>query len=572
MDRPGFSIVIPTYQRREVVSAAVSALTRIRYAGAFEAIVVVDGSTDGTEEALAGIETPFPLRVISQPNRGAASARNRGAQAATGEVLLFLDDDMIADPEILEQHARSHAEGADAVLGDIPLDPASPRNFLSAGVEAWAAERRRQLIESDEITLFDLLTGQLSVRRAVFDAIGGFDGAFTRDGSFGDEDLDLGLRLIERYRVVFNPDALSYQRYVVGYRAYLRQGFEAGLADAAFARKHPDHAGELFAQHGASTRLARWLLIPLSRVPGLPDALGRLARRAAEGWTPTRSLRNRAIPRLFYLARDLLYWRGVHLGGGIPRDRPLLVLCYHAIADLAGDRILAPYATPPAQFERQIDALLRRGYRFIGGTELAAWLAGRAGLPRRAVLLTFDDCYVDLLSDALPVLAERGIPAVAFAVTGLASNSNEWDHPKGCTRLALLDDAGLREAAGAGIEIGGHSRTHRALSGLDSEELAAETAGTAEDIEAKGLPRPRFFAYPYGDFDRAARDAVEAAGYLAAFTVAPGRYRRASDRFTIPRVEMLRQDTGLRFWLKTALAAFGGRLLRQGRCRRRHAS
>ena len=134
MARPSFSIVMPTYQRRDVVSDAVRALARLRYDGPLEALVVVDGSTDGTAAALAEIAVPFPFRVVTQANGGAASARNIGARAATGEVLLFLDDDMMVDPDIVEQHASSHLAGADAVLGDIPLEAGSRAGFLSAGV------------------------------------------------------------------------------------------------------------------------------------------------------------------------------------------------------------------------------------------------------------------------------------------------------------------------------------------------------------------------------------------------------------------------------------------------------
>lgn len=564
MDRPSFSIVMPTYQRRAVVCDAVRALGRIRYSGDLEAIIVVDGSTDGTAEALAGLRLPFPVQVISQPNRGLSRARNRGAEAASGDILLFLDDDMMVDPEIVEQHARSHLNGADVVLGDIPLDPDSPPGFLSAGVGAWAVERRKRLMQTSELGLFDLIGGQLSIPRTVFAEVGRFDTEFTRGGSFGDEDLDLGVRLVGRYRVVFNPEAISYQRYVVGYDAHLRQWFQSGMADVAFARKHPDRAGEIFDLHGASRPVMRRAVIPVARVPGLAKVLGSLASRLMRKADRSDSrLLNAIGRRLFLLARELGYWRGVHLAGGIPRARAALVLCYHAIGDLSSDPVLKPYAIPPAQFERQIRSLLRRGYRFVGGDEFAAYLRGNAGLPRRPVLLTFDDCYEDLLSAAAPILEEQRIPAIAFAVTGLASNTNEWDQRNGCTALGLLDAQGLRAAAGTGIEIGAHSRTHRALKGLNASDFAREVNGSAEDIEATGLPRPRFFAYPYGEFDHGAREAVKTHGYAAAFSVIPGRFARGTDPFSIPRVEIMRQDKGLRFWLKTALPALSARLFPQ---------
>jgi glycosyltransferase involved in cell wall biosynthesis len=111
---PSFSIVIPTFQRRDVVCAAARALAAVRYRGRIELIVVVDGSTDGTADDLRAIDMPFPVNVVEQPNGGASAARNLGAALAGNDILLFLDDDMIAEPDLVEQHARLHREGANA--------------------------------------------------------------------------------------------------------------------------------------------------------------------------------------------------------------------------------------------------------------------------------------------------------------------------------------------------------------------------------------------------------------------------------------------------------------------------
>ena len=139
--RPRMSVIVPTYERRELVVEAVGALARQSFDHPFEVIVVVDGSRDGTAEALQRTTWPFPLRVIEQANQGAARARNGGAAEADGEILLFLDDDMTADSRLLAEHDRSHREGAEVVLGHMPLHPDSPSGFLRPGVEHWAEER-----------------------------------------------------------------------------------------------------------------------------------------------------------------------------------------------------------------------------------------------------------------------------------------------------------------------------------------------------------------------------------------------------------------------------------------------
>ncbi|HEY1386705.1 MAG TPA: glycosyltransferase [Dongiaceae bacterium] len=548
---PSFSIVIPTYQRRDVVCSAVKALSRLQYDGEVELIVVVDGATDGTEDALKAVATPFPLTVLSQRNSGAAAARNTGARSARHDILLFLDDDMIARPNLLAEHARSYADGADAVLGHMPLSPESPENFLSRGVADWTNERRDRLAQSDALSLFDLLTGQLSVRRSVFEACGGFDPRFTQGGSFGDEDLDFGSRLLEGgWRIVFNPDAVTEQLYVVSYEANLRQWRQAGRADVAFARKHPERARELFELHGAQYLFAKRFMIPSGRVRGFAVFVGRLALMLARREFRRPRLRGFA-EWLFFLARDLLYWRGVQEAGGMPADNPVLVLCYHAVADLSDDQILRDYGMPKQLLVQQLDALIRRGCTFLSGEEFERYRVGKAGVPRNAVLLTFDDCYVDLLAEAAPLLRARGIPAVAFAVTGLATHSNEWDQRIGTRALATLDSGGLAALRTFGFEIGAHSRTHPELPKLDQAALRSEVSGSAADFAGMNLPQPRFFAYPYGECNDDVRGAVAGAGFSAGFSLVANRFRRGMDSMVVPRIEILRRDAGWRFALKT---------------------
>ena len=220
-----FSIIIPTYQRRDVVVSSVSAIAQQSFTGKFEVIVVVDGSTDGTGDALRQLDLPFPLTVIEQVNQGASMARNRGAQEAEGKILLFLDDDMEAHPQLIIEHDRSHQAGTDAVIGNIPLHPESPKNFLSSAVAEWAETRVNQLLAvNGNLPFHEIMTGQLSIARSTFLQLGGFSLKFTQGGSFGNEDLDFGLRLINSgYKIFFNPQAISWQKYVVTPHQYLKQ-------------------------------------------------------------------------------------------------------------------------------------------------------------------------------------------------------------------------------------------------------------------------------------------------------------------------------------------------------------
>jgi peptidoglycan/xylan/chitin deacetylase (PgdA/CDA1 family) len=229
----------------------------------------------------------------------------------------------------------------------------------------------------------------------------------------------------------------------------------------------------------------------------------------------------------------------------------ILTLCYHAIADLSGDPILSQYGIDQKTFAAQLDSLRARGFHFVTPDDLLALFSGAGTLPQRAVLLTFDDCYEELADVARSVLQPRGIEAIAFAVSGMASGTNEWDQRIGAGRLRLLDQKGLRVLAGLGVEIGCHSRSHTYLPTLTDHEVDEETRMAADDIEAMGLARPRFFAFPHGLHDKRSRAAVKSAGYTAAFGLGRRRTTSASDRFALPRVEILARDHGWRFLMKT---------------------
>ncbi|HET7509319.1 MAG TPA: glycosyltransferase [Solirubrobacterales bacterium] len=549
MSGPRFSVVIPTYERRATVVRDVAALDRQSFRD-FETIVVDDGSSDGTAAALRELDLSFPLTVIEQANRGAAEARNVGARAAAGEVLLFIDDDMEAAEQLLAEHDRSHREGGDLVVGDMPAHPDSPPGLLSWGVGYWAESRRQRLLESGaEIGLDDLLTGQISIGRENFVRLGGFDTTFTREGLFGGEDIDFGYRALKAgLRAVFNPAAITYQYYEVDPAAYLRRARETGRSEEELVLKHPEQAGRFDAAPSFHTRRSRWLLGPLVVAPAwvsapLRDLVVRLVRKGRRG---------SAVRRLFFGLRTMEHQRGARLARRKLATGSAVVLAFHAVADLGGDAVLAEYGVPPEQFANHLDALRRRGWSFVDLDALLAALEGRAPLPDKALLLSFDDCYRDLLETAAPLLVERGIPALAFAVAGLTGGTNEWDRPLGARELGLLDAEGLRSLPSHDIEVGSHGMRHRPLAKLDLAEAEEEVRESAAALESLGLPRPRAFSYPHGETNAEVTQAVREAGYAAAFTVTPGRVEIGAERWALPRVEVLASDTPLRLRLKLA--------------------
>jgi peptidoglycan/xylan/chitin deacetylase (PgdA/CDA1 family)/glycosyltransferase involved in cell wall biosynthesis len=548
---PRFSVVMPTYERRDRVVRHVAALERQSLRD-FEAIVVVDGSTDGSGEALRALDVSFPLTVLEQENKGVAEARIAGSAAARGEILLFIDDDMEAEPRMLAEHDASHRGGFDLVLGDLPLHPESPRNLLSWGVGGWADSRRERLeAAGGELGLDDLITGQMSVSREAFDAVGGFDAGFTRDGLVPSGDLDFGYRIIKAgYRATFNPAAISHQYYDVDPGAYLRRAYDIGVSEQELVMKHPEQAEKLDRAPAFHTRKSGWTL---GRLVGAPAAVVRPLAAVVAGLVRTGRHGDR-LRRLFFAMRTLEYRRGARAARAEMSTGRALVLAYHAIGDL-GDDPLREYAVSAAAFAEQLDDLRRRGWTFIDLERLLRALRGEEPLPERAVLVTFDDAYKDLLDSGLEVLEARGVPAVVFAVAGSIGGTNDWRR-EGAAELPLLDREGLLAVADRGIEVGSHCMTHRPLTAIGDDQLDRELRGSAEAIAAIGLPRPRALAYPHGEWTKAGARAAFEAGYEAAFTVEPGLVSRSDNRFALPRIEVLASDSSFALRVKIATAGW----------------
>jgi GT2 family glycosyltransferase len=287
---PSVSVVVPTYGRRESVLRLLGALREQTLApDAFEVIVAVDGSEDGTREATESLEAPFTVRTLWHPNQGRAATVNAGVAAANGEIVLVLDDDMEPSSALLAAHLRAHEGRRVGVVGAAPVvTDASTRPFgrFRAGrfndVQAELARR------ADELVFTDAYTGNFSVRRADFDAVGGFDESF--DG-YGLEDYEFALRLSEAdIKLVFSVDAVAYQTYDKDFAAAARDNESRGRSMVIFAGLHPAEAPEVRSHDAVPPSLARRLvryvlprMTPL--VPGLRTAVVRSVERAERAGT-----------------------------------------------------------------------------------------------------------------------------------------------------------------------------------------------------------------------------------------------------------------------------------------------
>lgn len=203
------SIIIPAYNRRRRLEGTLRALEMLDYPrDDFEVVLVDDGSEDDTARFFRQQSYPFQFHCLQHPvNRGRSAARNSGVRKARGRIVVFLDDDMQAVPELLRNHLKYHRDGRrTVVLGNIRH---APRVRATALVRYLDSRGVQKLGDDDPIPYRYFSSGNVSMERDFLIRVGLFDERFR---SFGGEDLELGYRLSNSgARFVFSPGAVAHR-------------------------------------------------------------------------------------------------------------------------------------------------------------------------------------------------------------------------------------------------------------------------------------------------------------------------------------------------------------------------
>ena len=188
-----FRVVIPSFARPERLAQCLDALARTEFAGAFEVVVVDDGSPQPLAPVIDGFADRLPVRSQRQDNRGPAAARNAGARTARGRILAFTDDDCLPDRHWIAAMARAGAAQPLALIGG-RVDNALPANIYSAASQDLVDYLYEYFGAAAGDAPF-FTSNNIACDRARFLDLGGFDESFPLAAG---EDRELGMRWRDR--------------------------------------------------------------------------------------------------------------------------------------------------------------------------------------------------------------------------------------------------------------------------------------------------------------------------------------------------------------------------------------
>jgi GT2 family glycosyltransferase len=229
------SVIIPTYNSRDLLVETLRALlAQDCDAQRYEIIVLDDGSTDDSAEAVRGLNGPVRLIYEWRENRGRGAARNAGARLAHNPVLLFLDADVRPAPGFLSGHARQHQAHRRAGVQGRTLQ--APETLKTTFMRATNLLPDLTIRRKEALSPLHVITRNFSVTAEAFWEVGGFDEAFV---GYGWEDIELAMRLQEAgVALRYEPEALAYHHHVQRLEDLIPKLRQAGEGAVYFWRKH----------------------------------------------------------------------------------------------------------------------------------------------------------------------------------------------------------------------------------------------------------------------------------------------------------------------------------------------
>jgi peptidoglycan/xylan/chitin deacetylase (PgdA/CDA1 family) len=231
-------------------------------------------------------------------------------------------------------------------------------------------------------------------------------------------------------------------------------------------------------------------------------------------------------------------------------NRPKVLMYHRVVDDIALSR-KQNICVHVQEFHKQLELLDRLGFTAITLSDYRLYQAGEIRLPRKPVIITFDDGYLDTYRLAVPLLKEYGMRAVVFVIGDRSIKTNVWDDNRSdISKAALMNTDQIVEIHQDGFEIGVHTLTHSALTDMPDEDCIEEIKNAKTVLEAVTGSTIYSFSYPYGKVNRRIKKYVFESGYQYACSVFSGPPRFGDDPLEIRRITVSGRTSILGFALR----------------------
>ena len=249
---PVISVVIPTRDAGPACRRLLDSLSRQTLRPEMYEVVVVIDAQPGFAGAPPAPGVPYRVRFCVHSGTGRSAARNRGAAEASGVLLVFLDDDMVADTGLLDAHLKACGDSTDRIaLGYFPLffgPPAGKRAVEEAPQTIvrrwWDMQFAARAAAGWRVTYRDLCSGNLALPRKSFFEIGGFDENITRDAA--GEDWEFGYRALQMGKCfIYSPEAKSTHHSTVTPSSFFARAQGEARGHILMSRRHPELLDDL---------------------------------------------------------------------------------------------------------------------------------------------------------------------------------------------------------------------------------------------------------------------------------------------------------------------------------------
>jgi len=548
------SFVITTYNRGSSLERCLSSLAMQEFPrDEYEIVVIADGCSDDTAEVLRRFNSPCSIRCFEQPNQGQPGAQNDGVALATGEYVLFMDDDCICSPGLVAAHYEAHCDGDKrVVIGPVLLHPDVPAGSVRDSVNEVAVSAFQRLSAEGARRSDLMLCANSSIsRRLALECP--FDVSYERM-----HDVEAGARLwLRGVRPHFAATAIAYEAYVKTPREMIRDARNHGRYDVKLSAIYPSLkpiSGPVRINKGN----------PITRALRKQLALHSTASEFALRQVSMIADWLYGIPPFSSLATRILKLRcgTAHLAGAIQEtgswDRindlfgvRIPVLLYHNVGVPRGGEYPG-LTTPTVEFEKQVKFLKSLGYQSIRPLDWLRWRDEGGSLPKNPIMLVFDDAYREACYEAFPILERYGFVAACMVVTHAIGQTNRWDEEAGRPSFQLMSKDEIQAWSKKNIEFGGHTCTHPELPLVSEERVEQEVVKCKEELAPLLGHEPASFAYPFGGVSSVA-EAWASKGFRLAFTSWPGRLHLGTNPHLAPRISFLPGESRFGMWCRLRL-------------------